>query len=712
MTFDTFQCNEGPQKTRARLNLRCAFVLLMAQLSVAEAQDAAEAGPLAVDTSAWQCEYCQFEQGWRSEVNLGIGYVSGDSYKFGEYNGLNESGSFLIVDADLAYRDESAAYLDLSISDLGLDTRSLLIEAGRQGGYDLYFSYDQIPHFISDSARTPYLGSGGAVLSLPGSWGYAGSTAGMATLASSLQAVDLDTERQRIGAGISINTESPWSYRVDLRSEDKNGAKASGGSFFFSSSQLVEPVDYATDEIDVAVSYTKKHWQASLGYYVSVFSNANDSLTWKSPYSLGAMGELALPPDNEFQQVSLAVAYQINSRNHLSADYAVGQMQQDERLLQATLNPLLVVPALPADSADAEIDTTNARIRFISTLTDRLRLSATVSRDERDNKTPQLLYDWVTTDVFVATQRANLPYSYTRDAFKLKADFDYVAGARLGIGYDKDERERSFQEIDKTSEDSLWGTIRLRNIDNVFLEFKLALSQRDATNYQAVAAIDPPQNLLMRKYNMADRDRQSIMAYAGFMPHPNYSVGIQIDHASDDYSSSPLGLSGSRDSSVNLDISAILSESTSVNAFAGRQLINSTQAGSQAFTTPDWIADINDTFDILGLGINYIVVKDRLDIGADLSRSLSRGEIDIDSGSSAQPFPDLTTELDSIKLYLNYHLEQNMTFRVAYWYETYDSSDWAIDGVDPATVTNLLAFGETAPSYSNEVIKLSLSYRF
>ena len=107
-----------------------------------------------VDTSNWHCKYCVVEEGWSGEIELGAGYVSDDSFKFGEYTGLNEKGGFFIGNADMYYRAEDASYIDLSVSRLGLDSRSLSIEGGVQGKYKLFLNYDEIPHFISRLGTT------------------------------------------------------------------------------------------------------------------------------------------------------------------------------------------------------------------------------------------------------------------------------------------------------------------------------------------------------------------------------------------------------------------------------------------------------------------------------------------------------------------------------------------------------------------------------
>ena len=48
----------------------------------------------------------------------------------------------------------------------------------------------------------------------------------------------------------------------------------------------------------------------------------------------------------------------------------------------------------------------------------------------------------------------------------------------------------------------------------------------------------------------------------------------------------------------------------------------------------------------------------------------------------------------------------------AYWYESYRSQDWQLDGVTPSTISNVLSLGETSPSYNVNFVSLSLRYRF
>lgn len=686
-----------------------------AETPVAETSQTAMSGDFVVDISNWKCEDCAFEEGFSTELELGIGNVSDPSYKFGEYNGLYEEGTFLILNGKARYRGENANYYDLTVEDLGLDSRSIDIEGGRQGRYKAFFRYDEINHAISDSIMTPYLGNGSDTLTLPTSWVTAGNTTGMSDLASSLQSFDVELKRKRMDVGFSFIQASSWKYDLKYRHEIREGTKSSAGSFTFNAAQIIEPVDYITDEIDASASYIGKRWQATLAYYGSFFTNENKSLTWDNAYTPGPNGEdsgqLALAPDNLFHQLILSAGFQISDKTRLSGDISIGRMQQDEDFLPATINSSLVVPALPRDSADARVDTTHANIRFISSISDKLRLNASYTFSDHDNQTPQSAYTWVRTDNLVKTPTTNQPYSFTRQETKLGGDYRFSRSTKLSAGMDYDSLERTLQEVDKTTETTTWGKLIVRGKDFMDMTFKVAQAERDISNYQVVAEIDTPQNPLLTKYNMADRSRTTAGATVNAMLGETMSLGFGVDYADDDYSESTIGLTDASELSLNVDASAILSEVSSIHAFASQERIESKQVGSSTFSFPNWYAENDDTVNTIGIGYKQRFMEDRLDLGVDYVISQSTGKINI-LFSADESFPDLEVDLKSLKFYADYRMKDNMSVHAAYIYESYDTKDWSLDNVDPDTVSNVLGFGELSPTYDVSVVTVSLRYKF
>jgi hypothetical protein len=153
-------------------------------LSLAAAQ--AVAG---VDTSNWKCESCPFEQGVQGALDAGVTAVSGKSAKFGEYNGLQRQASTAVLGGEVRYRGAEGMFGNLTATDLGLDTRSLVADGGKEGVYGLRFAYTELPHRLSDGTQTPFLGVGSANLSLPA--GFPAADTATMPLAASLQPVEL-----------------------------------------------------------------------------------------------------------------------------------------------------------------------------------------------------------------------------------------------------------------------------------------------------------------------------------------------------------------------------------------------------------------------------------------------------------------------------------------------------------------------------------------
>jgi hypothetical protein len=107
-------------------------------------------------------------------VEIGAGYVSRDSFKFGEYNGLEEKGAYGIGNLDLRgggrYDSNDSSRWRLSGHNLGLESRDARAEYGWQGLFRLNLGYDELLHNGNDTYRTPYQGIGGSTLVLPGNW--------------------------------------------------------------------------------------------------------------------------------------------------------------------------------------------------------------------------------------------------------------------------------------------------------------------------------------------------------------------------------------------------------------------------------------------------------------------------------------------------------------------------------------------------------------
>ena len=278
--------------TRVSVTAVRGALIMMALVPAAQAADAAGQEPTVAELTQPA-----------STVEVGVGDVNKNSYKFGEYNGLQRQGPYLIGDVDLrgggAYDSSDLMRWRITGTDLGLDTRDANVEFGQQGRFRVNFGFDELRHNISDSYQTPYLGAGTNNLSLPGNWvkptvpqvstglnfrgldptAGAGSLVNNATGAVSqptaaqlateaaaqaadvpaFQNLNLSTQRKRYDAGFSYNVDPQWEIKGSARHEIKNGLQALGVvSEQVSQFSTVIPnvIDQSTDQYNLALNFT------------------------------------------------------------------------------------------------------------------------------------------------------------------------------------------------------------------------------------------------------------------------------------------------------------------------------------------------------------------------------------------------------------------------------------------------------------------------
>jgi MtrB/PioB family decaheme-associated outer membrane protein len=671
-----------------------------------------------VDTAQWKCETCPFDKaGVSGVIGAGLTGVSDRSAKFSESNGYNRRGAQLAADADLRYGDGEGLY-----GDLRADTSRgvLRAEIGQEGRYAAQLSYVTLPHRVSDSSLTPFLGSGSSVLTLPP--GFAANSTAAMPLASSLQSTELGSTRSRLQADIRFPTGPNWTHKVSVQHELREGTQPTTASFFASAAQMAAPVDQTTDQLEISTRYTQPGLHIGLAYQASLFRNAVGSLTWANPFNMGApgtsRGQLALAPDNQLHQVSGSAGYEFNPWLRASGDFAVGRLTQDASFLAPTLNGDLGLPDpavlnLPARSLNGRVDTFNGSVRLTASPSDRLRVNFSYARDRRDNRTASLAYPAVQADLFLGTKpRSNVPFDLTQDRYKLHADYRGPGTLKASAGIEQDDRQRNYQEVLTTSETTVWGRMGLNPRENLSTSLKLSHADRSISPYGRATWIDPRENPLLRKFNLAARTRDMISFRADLSLSDKLSLGLNSEASRDAYSQSSLGLISGRAGSVGADLSWSLSTDTQVQVFAQADRLRGRQAGSQSYAVADWWGSTEDRSEVYGVGVKHNAMKGKLQLAANLNITRSHSDMAVDAVTVTPGFPSNRTAMDSLKLQANYQLTNNWSVMGAFWHEHYESTDWRLAGVLPGTLGNLLTLGDQPPQYRVSLLQLMLRYKF
>jgi len=700
-------------------------------------------------------------------VELGVGFTSDDSFKFGDYTGMNDKGAYLISNVELNHRNEANThYFSLTGLNLGLDSRNLKLEGGEQGNYGLSLEYDEIPKLALDSYQTPFLNPGSANLTLPTPWVRGATTGAMAAqINGNMRPFDIKTERNSLSFGLTKELARGWDTVLRVKREKKDGSRLIGAVIGNSggnprSALLPEPVDYTTDELEAQLRYTDKKLQLQFAYFGSYFDNANSSLIWSNPFGgvsgwngSTALGQIGLPPDNRAHQISAAGGYSITPDTRLSGSVSLGRMTQNDAFLPYTINSdLSSNTPLPRTSLDGRVDTTHMDVKLSSKLTPKLHAFAAYRYDDRDNKTPQATYRYIggdsinqSTTLNSAKVRTNLPGSSTKQQIEAHLDYHLTTNTKLKFGYDYEWADKTFEAITEEKEHTVKAEVNQHFNDMVSGGLSYAYSDRKtsaangseydgsapflasftpayaASQYDASLPLNGYWDNLPTQYKffMAPRKRDKVRAFLNVAPTEKIDLQAAIDYKNDDFHKSQYGLQEAKGWAVNLDANYVASDKLSGHVFASfdkyetGQRSNAFNGGSRVISSNfDWTADIDDRTSTFGIGARY-TPSSKYQIGGDITHASSTGTTSVwNVANTTKPMPDLKTKLTRLDLFGQYQVQKNLVVKMKYIYERYSSADWSIDQVTATTMANVIGTNQTSPQYDVHFIGVSLAYDF
>jgi MtrB/PioB family decaheme-associated outer membrane protein len=270
----------------------------------------------------------------------------------------------------------------------------------------------------------------------------------------------------------------------------------------------------------------------------------------------------------------------------------------------------------------------------------------------------------------------------------------------------------------------------------------------------------------MRRYNMADRDRDMLRTTLNWQPNEQWDLQGGVNFHKDNYSKSVYGLTQSSAWSVNLDANYLASEDFSANVFftfesqrarsAGNTYtVNSTATNVNGFTAIsggcypniatrnlnnkidpclDWTADFRDRIQTMGITSKYKgLMADKLQFIGDLSVTSARSKGTFTGGNYVNnplavsgapagtvaafyipgtPLPPVTTKAVNLRVVADYAIDKQRAFRIAYLYSRLRSVDWAYDGMQYGGLAPVLPSNEQSPNYSVHAVGMSCVISF
>lgn len=652
----------------------------------------------------------------QSTVDFGLGYLTDDGRRFGQYTGVNEQGAYGLLNADIVRRDDATGtWLRFTGRDLGLDNRGLKFEHLRQGNWGYFVDYSRTPRYEPHIVNSVVTGIGTPELTLP-------------TVLSTGTNVELKTTRDAIGLGFDKLLPGRLNLQVRFRNEEKDGARISGrglpgapatpgsfGLFEFAP----EPINSTTRQLEATLGYTGERLQLAGGYYATTYNNEYNRLNSTGGIGLAALNPIALPPDTQSHQLHLTGGYSFTPTTRGSFKLAHTKATQDDAF---------IVPALTGRGDLAgRIDTTLVQMGLAARPLPKLSVNASLRYEDVDDKTPIAQYFTLGLTPTSTFNGNNEPHSFRTTSGRLEASYALPMAFRLTGGLDYEEKKHNFSPVrvvthrDKTEETAYRVELRRSMSETVTGALAYIHSERDGSPFRLTVLNNgtiAPSGNRVAPINIADRDRDKVRLSVNWTPAEPLSLQFAADEARDSYGQIHALGTGPREGGARnyaVDATYTFSDQWQGTAWVSRNEYWQDQWQHVGTGTAGlvWEAALRNVGNSFGLGMRG-KPNGRLEIGADLSHSdLSDeyGQQRLNAASPATvvaPLPDVSTELTRLNLFGKYALQKNAGLRLDYIYDRFSTDDFTWTTWQYAVGTRVLP----DPVQEVHFIGVSYYYRF
>ena len=604
-----------------------------------------------------------------SAISLGVGITPGDAKNrtiWGQYNGMREGGSHLLLDVDLNKRDENGFWTIIRGRNLGLDSRDLSVTLQQQGDWRLNAELSELTHREIRSLNTGLSGAGTTNpqiirLAQPGSGNE----------------LNFDLQRKSLALGGDKWISNNLQIEILFKNEDKTGDRmwARGydcASYVCTGTQdathqkwalipVPEPVNFNLKQIDLKVNFTSGKLFVSGGYYGSMFTNAYGVVTPIVPGSLngptgvltplnpaaGAAGNnpaggtslqnvLQLPmglyPDNQAHQFYVAGNYAWSQYTKSNFKLSYTHATQTENFAGMGFS------GAPGgrDDLGGRVDTILAQFNVNSRVTDRLNLLANMRYENKNDGTSIARYNVENTNFW-----NNSHLSGEKLLTRLEAGYRLPDNWRLSGGVDFERINKTLPGSDvvvggisglrgSTHEITYRAELRKSLSETLTGALMYAHSDRTGSNWYALSNV-PAQGVSYGNtytydqiyqrtgtfpYDVANRIRNKARATTDWTPMERLSLQFVAEASRDTYD--PPSQNGLRNGGMTLFSVDAAYQLTEKWKFTGY-----TSWGDQTMSSqdrPNYVADIKNGNTTWGFGV-LGKPTGALDVGASITRT-------------------------------------------------------------------------------------------
>jgi MtrB/PioB family decaheme-associated outer membrane protein len=636
-------------------------------------------------------------------------------------------------------------YLEFDSLKTGRDDQSYRLRAGRYGLLDLEFVWDQIPHLFNvDNARTPYNMNDGSYTLPSKPAGTSGANV-RDWVNANAQPVDLKLYNGLARFNARYTPTPGWTFRGGYGSQNTAGKRAFGAYFgpspgSFNITELAEPIDYQTHNIELGGEYAGEGWSLGLTYNGSLFHNNTSTLTWDNPittglgaacvdsatYNQGAgtgpcRGRLDLYPSNQAHTFTLNGAASLPFKTNFIGAFSYGWRLQNDPFLPFTANSAVIQPTISRRNLDGDVRPTMINATLVNNFFRDLGLKAFYRYYDFDNRSKRvLLPDGIivndqgtaTGDVFLT-----FPYSYAKQNVGFDASYNVTRWltAKLGYGWERMHREYA-RELLNSNEHSFGPTFDIKPTAWTLFRIAYRRSIRDAHDYDAGrnAAVEidqTPEEVRLsrleelRKFDQAARNRDRFTFFTQVSPLENLTLHGGFDFTNERYPRTVVGVQKDIDYAPSIGFIYAPLEWLSVfgdynwERFDWRlqAIARNTGPGgcpdlelrtAENCPAATWRSRGNDEIHTVKLGSDVQLIKNLLNLRLQYGFSFGSSEVRSSGNSAASgdtglvpatDYPTIVNRWHEFLARAEYVVHKNVALRLGYYFNSYSSKDAGVD---------------------------------
>jgi MtrB/PioB family decaheme-associated outer membrane protein len=435
---------------------------------------------------------------------IGVEGGEGGKAKFTEYRDLRENGGF--YGRARLNLDTEKYFFNFKAGDFGYDTQYYKIDGGMWGKFKFDLFYNEIPHNITFDARTFFLGAGHDTL-----------VGAPNTNVATWNTFDYSIERRQYGGGLKVNVIKPFFFDASFQREEREGIKPTGVAGTSPGGigvELLEPVRYVTNNLNLEGGYAKNPLFLSLTYLYSDFNNSNTALNFINP-ATAAQDTSSLPPDNTYHKGAFkgAVKLPFNSRFSTNIGFSRGE---SETSLFPTFDGKV-------NTQNYDFALTSNPVRFF----DAKVYYKYYKRDNRSDDPLGIVEGFL--DYKISKYGADL-------GFRLPAKF-YLTGGYQYVKTKRDFHHEPDNVLPFNTDNIYFVDLKWSGLD--FLDARVGYEKFDRDAQYRTFETDVQPN---RKYSYAAQNRDTYKASIDIFPLENLNFGFEYRHREIDYTDTIFGL--------------------------------------------------------------------------------------------------------------------------------------------------------------------------